>query len=167
VNKCDLPCGSSSVQFQNVIGLLSLPVKLRQAQHNKENMMKNTTLMFMGSALVLTFSAGTTLAAADTAAGEAVFKKCRACHSVIEGKKKIGPSLYGVVGRKPASVEGYKYSASMQAFGATGAVWDAATLNTYLTKPRALVTKTKMMFPGLPNEADRTALIAYLDSLDG
>lgn len=125
--------------------------------------MYKTPLMIIGSALVLTMSA--TAVMADAAAGEAVFKKCRACHSVVKDKMKIGPSLYGVVGRTPGTLAGYKYSASMIDFGKTGAVWDAATLSTYLTKPRALVTKTKMMFPGLKKEADRIALIDYLDSL--
>jgi cytochrome c len=126
--------------------------------------MQKNTLMLIGGAVALALTAGT--ATADTAAGEAVFKKCRVCHSVEQGKKKVGPSLYGVVGRTPGTLDGYKYSDSMKAFGAGGASWDAATLSTYLINPRATVTKTKMMFPGLKNEADRTAVIAYLDSLD-
>ena len=126
--------------------------------------MQKNTLMLVGAAMALALTAGT--ATADTAAGEVVFKKCRACHSVEQGKKKVGPSLYGVVGRTPGTMEGYKYSESMKEFGASGAIWDAATLSTYLINPRATVSKTKMMFPGLKNEADRTAVIAYLDSLD-
>lgn len=126
--------------------------------------MRTSSLLLIGSALVLTVNASAAIA--DTAAGEAVFKKCRVCHSNVEGKKKVGPSLYGVVGRTPGTLAGYKYSASMIDFGKTGAVWDAKTLSTYLIKPRGLVTKTKMMFPGLKKEADRTAVIEYLDSLD-
>jgi len=126
--------------------------------------MRTPSLLLIGSALALTINAGAAMA--DTAAGEAVFKKCRVCHSNVEGKKKVGPSLYGVVGRTPGTLEDYKYSASMIDFGKTGAVWDAKTLDTYLMQPRALVAKTKMMFPGLKNEADRKAVIEYLDSLD-
>ncbi len=130
---------------------------------NKEFMMNRKTIMSIGGALALTISAAPSFAAD----GAEVFNKCRVCHSVEEGKKKVGPSLYGVVGRTPGTLAGYKYSASMTDFGATGAVWDAATLNTYLTNPRGLVAKTKMIFPGLGDEAERTALIAYLDGLDG
>ncbi len=126
--------------------------------------MRTPSLLLIGSALALTINAGAAMA--DTSAGEAVFKKCRVCHSNVEGKKKVGPSLYGVVGRTPGTVPGYKYSEAMKAFGAGGAVWDAKTLDTYLIQPRALVAKTKMIFPGLKNEADRKAVIEYLDSLD-
>ncbi|MDQ7019263.1 MAG: cytochrome c family protein [Robiginitomaculum sp.] len=126
--------------------------------------MRTSSLLLIGSALALTINAGAAMA--DTAAGEAVFKKCRVCHSNVEGKKKVGPSLYGVVGRTPGTLEGYKYSEAMKAFGASGAVWDAKTLDTYLMQPRALIAKTKMMFPGLKKEADRKAVIEYLDSLD-
>ncbi len=128
--------------------------------------MNKTIMMSIGAALVLATSALPSFAVD----GEDVFKKCRVCHSIEDGKMKVGPSLYGVVGRTPGTLTGYKYSASMIAFGETGAVWDAATLNTYLTKPRDLVTKTKMIFPGLNDEvtgeADRLAVIAYLDGLD-
>ena len=99
-------------------------------------------------------------------AGAVVFKKCRACHSNVKGKKKVGPSLYGVVGRTPGTLAGYKYSTAMKAYGAKGTTWDAATLSTYLTAPRTMIPKVKMIFPGLKNEQDRLDIIAYLDSLD-
>ena len=138
-------------------------VRFEEWPQNKENLMQKNTLILIGTAIALSLSAN--MATADTAAGQAVFKKCHVCHSAEPGKKKVGPSLYGVVGRTPGTLEGYKYSTSMIDFGKTGAVWDAATLDTYLTKPRATVTKTKMIFPGLKKEADRTAVIAYLESL--
>ncbi len=56
--------------------------------------------------------------AADAEAGKKVFNKCAACHSVEAGKNKVGPSLFGVVGRKAGSVEGYNYSAAMKDSGA-------------------------------------------------
>ncbi len=126
--------------------------------------MHKSTMMLIGSALALSFTAGA--AVADNEAGEAVFKKCKACHSTEAGKKKVGPSLYGVVGRTPGTLDGYKYSASMIEYGATGVTWDAATLDAYLTKPRDVVAKTKMSFAGLKKEADRQAVIAYMDGLD-
>ncbi len=101
-------------------------------------------------------------AAGDPAAGKAVFGKCSICHSAAAGKTAIGPSLFGVVGRKSASVEGFSYSAPMKASDKT---WDEATLDTYLTNPKAMVPGTKMVFPGLSKPEDRANVIAYLATL--
>lgn len=94
--------------------------------------------------------------------GEAVFAKCKACHEVEKGVNKVGPTLKGVVGRKVASVEGYKYSEAMAAKGAEGMVWDDANLATYLADPKAFVPKTKMAFAGLKKPEDVADVIAYL-----
>ena len=121
--------------------------------------------------LVKTFSvsllaamATTTLAQAegDAEKGKTVFKKCLACHDVVPGKVKVGPSLNGIVGRKAGTVEGFKYSPAMVAYGVT---WDESTLDTYLTKPKSVVPGTKMVFVGLPKDADRADVIAYLKTL--
>ncbi len=114
------------------------------------------------TATVMVGGATLALAAGDAASGKKVFKKCKQCHTLEVGKTKIGPSLAGVVGRRPGTVEGFKYSQAMIDFGAAGNVWDEATLDVYLTKPRNLVKKTKMAFPGLKKESDRADLIAYL-----
>ncbi|HEY9548794.1 MAG TPA: cytochrome c family protein [Kiloniellaceae bacterium] len=105
--------------------------------------------------------AGPALAAGDAAKGEKVFNKCKACHTVEEGKNKVGPSLYDVIGRAPASVEGFSYSKAMEEFAA-GHVWDEATLSSYLESPRGVVKGTKMAFVGLKKEEDRADVIAYL-----
>ncbi len=113
--------------------------------------------------LALAFAAvlgsGAALAEGDAAKGEKVFKKCKTCHTFDPGKKKIGPHLKGVVGRKAGSVEGYKYSKAMAAADIT---WDEANLDKFLTKPKAFVKKTKMSFGGLKKESQRADLIAYL-----
>ncbi len=92
--------------------------------------------------------------------GEKVFKKCKACHSLEEGgKSKTGPNLFGVFGRAAGSFEGFKFSDAMKN---SGIVWDEQKLGEYLTDPKAYVPGNKMAFKGLPEEADRLAVIAYL-----
>ena len=114
-------------------------------------------------ACLLTLSAGTARAAGDAAAGEALFKqKCAVCHSPEKGVNKIGPSLYEVVGRKAGSLPGFNYSDAMKNANRT---WDADTLSDYLTNPRQKIPGVRMIFVGLPNEADRQNVIAYLSTL--
>ncbi|HMB77686.1 MAG TPA: cytochrome c family protein [Kiloniellaceae bacterium] len=129
-------------------------------------MLRSRALQVAGIALAgLVFSATTitfAMADGDPAAGEKVFKKCKACHVVDSDKNRVGPSLKGLIGRTPGTVEGYKYSAAMVAYGEDGAVWDDETLEIYLEKPKALVPKTKMSFPGLKKPEDRADVIAYL-----
>ena len=103
------------------------------------------------------------LAAGDAAAGGALFKaKCALCHSVVEGKNGLGPSLFGVFGRAAGQAPNYHYSDANKASGKT---WDAATLDVYLTNPRAAVPGTKMAFMGLPQAGDRANVIAYLQTV--
>lgn len=121
-----------------------------------------TSKLFTGvaAATLLLLVSQPVLAEGDAAAGEKVYRKCKACHSLEEGKNKVGPSLYGVVGREAGTVEGYKYSTAMKDSGLT---WDEANLDKYLEKPKELVPKTKMAFPGLKKEADRQNVIAYIE----
>ena len=100
--------------------------------------------------------------AADVEAGKTEFKKCALCHTNEAGKNKIGPSLFGVVGRKSASVDNYSYSEAMKKFDHT---WDPETLDKYLADPRAVVPNTKMIFPGIKDEKERQDVIAYLETL--
>jgi cytochrome c len=113
------------------------------------------------SVLLLLATIGPSVAA-DVEAGKIVFKKCALCHTAEAGKNKIGPSLFGVVGRKSASLANYNYSDAMKNFKHT---WDPQTLDTYLTDPHAEVPGTKMIFPGLKDKTDRANLIAYLETL--
>lgn len=103
--------------------------------------------------------------AARAADGEEVFNNsCAVCHSTDPGTNKLGPSLAGVVGRKSASEQGFSYSPAMAKENVT---WDKATLDKYLADPQAMVPGTKMIFPGVKDEADRKALIDYLATLQG
>ncbi len=98
----------------------------------------------------------------DAALGKVQFNKCAACHSAKAGENKIGPSLYGVVGRPSHSIEGFSYSDAMKAYNVT---WTNEELDKYLENPRGVVTGTKMIFVGLKKEDERANLIAYLDTL--
>lgn len=120
--------------------------------------------LFVFAALSMGLLAGTALADGDIAKGEKAFKKCMACHTVTDTANKVGPHLVGVVGRKVAAVEGFKYSDGMIEYAATGAVWDEAALAAYLENPKAVVSKTKMAFAGLKKEDERADLIAFLKS---
>ena len=116
----------------------------------------------LAMAAALAMPAGPVRAEGDAAAGRTAFGKCMACHSIKAGENKIGPSLFGIVGRASHSVEGFNYSPAMKAYDVT---WDAATLDHYLIDPRATVPGTKMIFAGLKNEQERQNLIAYLETL--
>jgi cytochrome c len=101
--------------------------------------------------------------AADAVAGQAVFKsQCSICHSPVEGKNMVGPSLFGLIGRKSGSVAGFHYSAANKAADIT---WNAEILDKYLTSPREVVPGTIMTYAGLKDAAKRADLIAYLETL--
>ncbi len=110
-------------------------------------------------AFAAAFSSGAALAQGDAAAGEKVFKKCKTCHSFDPGKRKLGPHLKGVVGRKAGSVEGFKYS---KATAGSDITWDEASLDEFLKKPKAFLKGTKMSFGGLKKDDQRADVIAYL-----
>jgi len=114
------------------------------------------------SVSILAAMAASTVMAADVEAGKTEFKKCALCHTTEPGKNKIGPSLFGVVGRKSAILENFNYSEAMKKFDHT---WDEATLDEYLTDPRATVPGTKMIFPGIKEKTERDDVIAYLETL--
>jgi cytochrome c len=105
---------------------------------------------------------GNLLASASVQQGAEVAKECELCHNLGKGQgAKIGPDLYGVVGRPVASEAGFNYSAPLKAKGGT---WTFDALNTWLTNPRADVPGTMMTFAGISNEHQRAEVIAYLNS---
>ncbi len=114
------------------------------------------------SALVVILAgliAGQAYAAGDASKGKRVFNKCKACHSLVAGKKKIGPSLHGVFGQKAGTAKGFKFSPAMKK---SGIVWSPETLSKYLASPRNFIPGNKMPFPGLKNQTQRDDLMAYL-----
>ena len=104
------------------------------------------------------------VAAADAAAGEKVFKKCKACHQVADGANGVGPFLWGVVGRDIASVAGYGYSDALTGLDGD---WSLENLQAFLESPKKFAPGTKMSFSGLKKIEDRISLIVYLNEADG
>jgi cytochrome c len=103
----------------------------------------------------------TLLASADPAAGEAVFRKCAACHK-LDGTDGVGPHLNGVVGRNHAAVPGFAYSEANLALSAEP--WTPEAINAFIENPKQYMPGTKMAFAGLPKAEDRANLIAYLST---
>jgi cytochrome c2 len=104
------------------------------------------------------------MAEGDSAVGENVYKKCKACHSTEAGENKVGPSLHGVIGRAVGTAEGYNYSDAMKSHGGE---WTPDKLAAFLADPKGDVPGTKMSFPGLKKPEDIANVIAYLKSVGG
>lgn len=122
---------------------------------------------FIASAILL-LSAKQAAAAdspsADAAAGEIKFNTfCRQCHSFVKGDNRLGPSLYGVVGRKAGTAPGYlAYSSSMKM---AGWVWTPEMIDMWITNPYKILPNTNMRpFPGVPDPKTRQMIIAFLAS---
>ncbi len=99
----------------------------------------------------------------DAGKGEKVAKKCAACHTFDkDGKDKVGPNLFGIVGKEVGKKEGFGYSDVMAAKGGT---WTEEELDAFLKKPKDYLKGTKMTFAGIKKESQRADLIAYLKTL--
>ena len=127
-------------------------------------------LLGIGAAIVIALAGGSALAEGDAAKGEKVFKKCKACHTIADGgRNKVGPNLFGIVGRKAGSAPKYKYSKSYVAAGENGLTWNEDDLLEYLSDPKKYLRKitgnpkarSKMAFK-LKKEKDRENVVAYL-----
>jgi cytochrome c len=112
----------------------------------------------------LLFSASGALAAGNAAEGEKIFKRsCSSCHVVAkDGPKRLGPTLFGVVGRHSGSVEGFRYSEANKKSDVT---WTPEVLDKYLVDPKKFMPGTNMAFAGLKKDEERANLIAYLETL--
>ena len=131
--------------------------------YRRNYFMKHILIMLSVAFLAATSFSGSALADGDAVKGKKVFKKCKACHKTdASGKHGVGPNLFSMFGKQAAHAEGYKYSKAMKASGLT---WDEATLDTFLTKPKKMVKKTKMAFAGLKKPQQRADVIAYLKTL--
>jgi cytochrome c2 len=98
----------------------------------------------------------------DLVNGKRAFAACAACHGATGQGTPMAPMLKNVVGRKAGSIQGFNYSDAMRN---TGISWTETQLSAFLLHPQQVVKGTRMAFPGLPSEKDRTDLIGYLKSL--
>lgn len=102
----------------------------------------------------------TMMKTADFDRGMKIFKKCASCHSIGKGEAaRVGPNLYGIIGRKRGSSAGFNYSEAMKAKGGN---WDAESINGFITKPKEYLPGTKMAFAGLKKPQDRADVVLYL-----
>lgn len=116
------------------------------------------------AAMAMLLTGAAAHAAGNAENGEKVFKRsCTACHiATKDGAKRLGPPLFGIVGRKSGSVEGFRYTEANKSANVT---WTPDVLNTYLTDPKKMIPGTTMAFVGIKNDAERADLIAYLETL--
>ena len=102
----------------------------------------------------------------DAEAGRRVFNQCRACHTVDQGGRNgVGPNLFGIVGRRAGSIEGFRYSANMQELAGTGHVWTPDNLRAYIRDPKAVLPRGTMAFNGVRNDTQMNDVLAYLNTL--
>ena len=122
--------------------------------------MRSSKILGLGIVFAFAFTLVSGVAmAGDVKKGKKGFKKCKACHALVVGKNKVGPTLAGIFGRTSGTVEGFKYSPAMKD---AGIVWTEETMDAFLAKPKKYIKGTKMAFPGMKKEAKRKDLIAYL-----
>lgn len=124
----------------------------------------NNRSILASAIFAFAFAASLPASAQDAVAGEGVFKRvCATCHNAtVEGPRKLGPTLHGVVGRKVATVPGFRYSSGKRD---ADMLWTPEKLNPYLLNPREFMPGTTMAYAGLKSDADRANVIAYLQTL--
>jgi len=100
----------------------------------------------------------------DAAAGKTVFQRqCATCHiDAAEGPRRLGPTLFGLIGRKTGTVEGFRYTEANRSADFT---WTPEKLGEYLRNPRAMIPGTNMAFAGIRSDKDRADVVAYITGL--
>ena len=110
-------------------------------------------------AAVFAATAGVARADGDAARGEKKFEECHACHALERDKESVGPSLFGVFGRKAGEGADFRYSPAMKRSGIT---WTPQTVDAFVADPQATVAANRMPYAGMPDGDDRADLVAFL-----
>lgn len=140
---------------------VEIAAKSTERELNKSSSDKNSKTDNKKSAQTLDIA--TMIKNANHEMGAKIIKKCLSCHNIEKGSgNKIGPNLFGVVGRKRASFPGFAYSEAMKKKGGS---WSYEELNQFLTSPKTYIPGTKMTFAGLKKDQDRANAIAYLEKM--
>ena len=123
--------------------------------------MRISVLAGLAAAVVMT--ASPSFAAGNAVNGKVVFGRCAICHTVNKGGSNgLGPNLFGVVGRKAATLAGYSYSGPLKGSGIT---WTTDKLKAWVSGPQRMVPGTKMAFAGISNPSQQDDVVAYLATL--
>jgi cytochrome c len=110
-------------------------------------------------AVALLAAAGAARAEGDAARGEKRFEECATCHTLERGVNNVGPSLFGLFGRKAGEIADFRYSPALKKSGIT---WTPQTLDSFIADPQKEVPGNRMPFAGMPDASNRADLIAYL-----
>ncbi len=121
-----------------------------------------THMIRLTCAIAICCAAGVAHAQGDATRGEKHFEDCASCHTLTNGQNGVGPSLYGVFGRKAASLDDYRYSPALKR---SGIVWSPQTLDNFIADPQKAVPANRMPYAGLTDPAARADLIAYLQKM--
>lgn len=101
----------------------------------------------------------------EAALGKKLYGQCAACHSTTRDEAGVGPSLFGVVGRRAGSLVSYQYSDAMKK---SGIDWTEQNLDKHLKDVVGFIPGNKMaqLYPGgVKDPKERAAVIAYLKTL--
>ncbi|HMI37015.1 MAG TPA: cytochrome c family protein [Steroidobacteraceae bacterium] len=107
-------------------------------------------------------AAGIAHAQSDAKHGQKLFEECHACHAVERGVNGVGPSLYGIFGRRAAELDDFRYSPALKKSGIT---WTPKTLDAYIADPQKAVPANRMPYAGMPEARDRADLILYMQQV--
>jgi len=122
--------------------------------------MRRLTIAAAAAASLL--SAGIAHAQGDAKHGQKLFEECHACHAAERGVNGVGPSLYGIFGRRAAELDDFRYSPALKKSGIT---WTPKTLDAYVADPQKAVPANRMPYAGMPEARDRADLILYMQQV--
>jgi cytochrome c len=121
--------------------------------------MMSLSMRAVSGTVALVVFAGAAQADGDAARGEKRFEECATCHTVERGLNNVGPSLFGLIGRKAGEIAEFRYSPALKKSGLT---WTPQTLDTFIADPQKQVPGNRMPYAGMPDAGERADLIAYL-----